>query len=207
MVPGSWFRPSAVGAALVVLGTWASGVAARTSPPARPGARAAAFCDAVLENRRLDGWTVTVRAGAGEDCAQGTYVVRLRGPHGEEEAFAGTRVGALAELWVDDFDRDGLAEIAVQTRQAGVGRSEVAVFAHGPQGWVTRRIAPLAGAIASGYRGGDRFAFVDGALVRRFKTYRPGDGDCCPTGPYRSLGLAYGEGRWVPFEPRRHPPA
>jgi len=161
-----------------------------------------ASCDPTLEHHRADGWSVTVTHGLEEACDSGTFVVRLRGPKGEEDGFSHARLGALAELWVEDFDRDGLVEIAVETRQAGVGRAEVAVFAHGPLGWVEKRIAPLAGQPASGYRGGDRFAFVDGALVRRFHTYKPVDSDCCPTGPVRSLGLAYGEGRWVPFEPR-----
>jgi hypothetical protein len=165
------------------------------------------FNDPTLVHHRADGWTVTVTHGAQEAPGNGTFVVRLRGPKGEDEAFSHPRLGALAELWVEDFDRDGLVEIAVETRQAGVGRAEVAVFAHGPLGWVEKRIAPLAGQPASGYRGGDRFAFVDGALIRRFHTYRPGDADCCPTGPVRSLGLAYAEGRWVPFEPQlRLPP-
>jgi len=164
-----------------------------------------ATCAPTLVHHRADGWTISVAHGLQEECGNGTFVVRLRGPKGEEEAFSHRRLGALAELWVEDFDRDGLVEIAVETRQAGVGRAEVAVFAHGPLGWVEKRIVPLAGQPASGYRGGDHFAFVDGALVRRFHTYKPADADCCPTGPERSLGLAYGEGRWVPFEPR--PPA
>ena len=165
-----------------------------------------ASCDPTLVHHRADGWTVTATHGLKEACDNGTFVVRLRGPKGEEEAFSHPRLGALAELWVEDFDRDGLVEIAVETRQAGVGRAEVAVFAHGPLGWVERRIAPLAGQPASGYRGGDRFFFVDDALIRRFHTYRPSDADCCPTGPVRTLGLAYAEGRWVPFVPQRKTP-
>jgi hypothetical protein len=202
--------PTGRAAATVAVALWIVTVVGpaqgRAAAPGEPLSSAghSALCSPDLVHRRLDGWTTTVTQGAKESCDAGTFVVTLKGPKGESQAFSHPRVGSLAELWVEDFDRDGLVEIAVETQQAHGGKAEVAVFAHGPAGWVERRIAPLSGPAAAGYRGGDHFAFVDGALVRRFRTYLPADSDCCPSGPWRSLGLAYGEGRWVPFEPRVH---
>jgi hypothetical protein len=176
------------------------------APPASTGTSTKGECASSLETRSPDGWLVSVHTGPGEPCSSGTYVVDARGPQGQHQSFAHPREGVVETLWVEDFDRDGTVEIAVQTRQAGSGAyADVAIFAGSPMGWVSRRIVPLAGDVAVGYQGHDRFEFVDGALVRRFPIYRKGDPNCCPTGGTRVLGLSYAEGRWVPFHPRPKP--
>lgn len=187
---------------------WAGALGIGALWVASPGAAAnETNCSSTLETRSPDDWLVSVHAGAGEPCLEGTYVVEVRGPQGQRESFAHPRDGLVETLWVEDFDRDGTVEIAVQTRAMGGGaHGDVAIFTRSPMGWASRRIVPLAGDVAIGYQGHDRFEFADGALIRRFPVYRKDDLACCPSGGVRVLGLSYAEGRWVPFHPRPKSP-
>ncbi|MEO8504988.1 MAG: hypothetical protein ABI609_13905 [Acidobacteriota bacterium] len=187
-----------------LLGSLAAAAAAAPKPAVAP----APGCASAIETAGPAGWTVKAENGPREACTSGTYIVSLTGPNGQLESFAHPRDGALEKLWVEDFDRDGSVEIAVLLRAADAGAGgSVEVFARSPQGWAARRIVPLAGEVAIGHRGHDSYEFTDGALIRRFPVYKPSDRDCCHSGGVRVLGLAYAEGRWVPFQPREAPKA
>ena len=189
---------------LWLAGALLGGLSAAAAP--RPAVAPPPGCASPVETAGPAGWTVKAENAPREACASGTYVVSLTGPNGQVESFAHPRDGAIETLWVEDFDRDGAAEIAVLVRAAGDStRGSVDVFARSPQGWAARRIVPLAGELAVGYRGHDTFEFTDGALIRRFPIYKAADRDCCHSGGVRVLGLAYAEGRWVPFHPRPKP--
>ena len=124
---------------------------------------------------------------------------RLNKPVVIEQQIDGKVVGAE----VADLDRNGVPEIYVYVQSAGSG-SYGSVVGHAVN--KRRTITPIYmpelaedPKAAAGYMGHDRFAVVEGWMVRTFPVYRPGDTNAAPSGGTRQLQyrLVSGEASWL----------
>lgn len=100
--------------------------------------------------------------------------------------------GRLSGAWVTDMDRDAEPEITLWVRAYGAeGLGEFSLFEiHGEH--LTQHPYPrLTQEQAAGYAGDDQLTISPSHLVHRFKTYRVGDRECCPTGPVAELIYGY----------------
>lgn len=111
--------------------------------------------------------------------------------------------GTVAGAEVADLDRDGVPEIYVYVQSAGSGSyGSVVGYAVNKQRTITPIDMPELSndpKASAGYMGRDRFAIVDGWMVRSFPLYRPQDLNSAPSGGTRQLRyrLVKSEATWL----------
>jgi hypothetical protein len=143
------------------------------------GSRVLSFQDLVAE----------VVIPAGEDCANGSFVVVFTRGSDTLASLTETRVGSVGFIGTADVDADGRGEFFVSTSgTGGDARGALFAFTESATGIARLALAPLDSAQLAGYTGQDRFGF-GGAdqLVRAFP--RAGADTAW-------FGYSHGEGRW-----------
>lgn len=100
--------------------------------------------------------------------------------------------GQLTGAWVTDMDRDEDPEITLWVRAYGSqGLGEFSLFELQGEYLTQHPFPRLTHEQAAGYAGDDRLTVSSSHLVHRFKTYKVGDRECCPTGPIAELIYGY----------------
>lgn len=156
-------------------------------------------------DRTLSLQGVTFRVICANDSSLGRLVIVPSGPATGARPVSREVDGTVTGAEVADLDADGSPELYVYATSAGSGSygSVLAWVADRRNALSEVRVPPIsANAEASqGYQGHDRFAVVEGSLVRRFPVYRPGDPNARPTGGTRELhyGLVPSGSGWALF--------
>lgn len=100
--------------------------------------------------------------------------------------------GQLSGAWVTDLDRDEDPEITLWVRAYGAqGLGEFSLFELQGEYLSQHPFPRLTQEQAAGYAGDDQLTVSSSHLVHRFKTYKVGDRECCPTGPMAELIYGY----------------
>ena len=148
---------------------------------------------------KLQGISFQVKA-AGEGSQQ-QLTITTDGAKPPIQPISQTVEGQVVGAEVADLDSNGLPEIYVFVQGAGSGSYGQLVAYAVMKG---RDLSPitlpeLSGALSQGYQGHDRFAVVEGCLVRRFPIYKPGDANAKATGGERQIcyKLKAGEAGWI----------
>ena len=105
--------------------------------------------------------------------------------------------GRLSHSFVADLDRDGSFEVVVTFSHEQGHATGVHLYTWNEYLLEPLAVAPLAPADAVGYRGGDEFAVVDGALVRIFQVHEQRDEVWQPTAAQRRMRYSVAEARWI----------
>jgi hypothetical protein len=105
--------------------------------------------------------------------------------------------GTLSKRFVTDLDGDGDFEVVVTFSHDQGRATGMHLYTWNEYLLEPVEVAPLATADAQGYRGGDEFAIVDGALVRVFQVYAERDDVWQPTAAQRRLRYSLRESRWI----------
>jgi len=105
--------------------------------------------------------------------------------------------GTLSHVFVADLDRDGSFEVVVTFSHEEGHATGVHLYTWNEYLLEPISVTALDPADAVGYRGGDEFAVVDGALVRIFQVYEQRDEVWQPTAAQRRLRYSVAESRWI----------
>lgn len=105
--------------------------------------------------------------------------------------------GTLSKSFVVDLDRDGSFEVVVTFSHDQGHTTGIHVYSWNEYLLEPVAVAPLAADDAVGYRGGDEFAIVDGAIVRIFQVHEERDDVWQPTAVQRRLRYSLAESRWI----------
>lgn len=100
--------------------------------------------------------------------------------------------GELSGAWVTDMDRDKNPEVTLWVRQHGSGGyGDFSLYEIKGSKLSARSFPPLTESQNKGYAGHDQLTTSPSNIVRRFKTYKSNDPNCCPTGPTVELIYSY----------------
>lgn len=123
-----------------------------------------------------NGWSVSIQTGAGQGCAEGTWLLTVVSPAGRTERFNNHRDGVVENVWLADLAHDGNFEIVLEIRSPGddsfarifIYQMRAGRFAQAPMA----RLAPV---LEKAYAGHDRYEVINDDLYRAFPLFRDGD--------------------------------